>query len=61
MWKGKAKKMKFKKTTNGINKSNKQGSKKRRRTGRRKITIMRKTISNNGKGISKYKADEGKK
>jgi hypothetical protein len=53
--------MKFKKRTNGIYKINKQGSKKRRRTGRRMIAIMRKTISNNRKGISKYDADEGKK
>jgi hypothetical protein len=53
--------MKFKKRTNGKNKSNKQGCKKRRRTGRRRIAIMRKIISNNRKGFSKYEADEGKK
>jgi hypothetical protein len=50
--------MKYEKRTNGINKSNKQRRKKRRRPGRRKIAIMRKIISNHRKGNSKYEADE---
>jgi hypothetical protein len=43
--------MKYKKGTNGTNKSNKQGSTKRRRTVRRRIAIMWKRVSNIRKGI----------
>jgi hypothetical protein len=53
--------MKYKKRTSGINTSSKQRSKKRRRTGRRRIAIIRKTVSGNRKGISNYEVDEGKK
>ena len=49
---GEGKEDKYKKRTNGINKSNKQRSKKRRRTGRRRIAIMRKIKTNKRKRIS---------
>ena len=48
--------MKYKKRNNGINMSNKQRSKKRRRTGRRRIAIIRSIESNERKRISKYEA-----
>ena len=52
--------MKYKKRINRINKSNIQRSKKRRRTERTKIAIMRKIENNERKRISKYEADDGK-
>lgn len=48
--------MKYKKRNNGINMSNKQRSKKRPRTGRRRIAIIRSIESNERKRISKYEA-----